>query len=521
MPSVAPLSSYRDIYDLTPDSTHNWQLALAVLIPLVALVLSLSGIVKLYLRWMSSWTPAEREYLRRRWPADDALMQDLRKVRTGEYARQKLVKHLLGQVKEPSSGCESRFLSPSMIQAIEHNLFMRWIMADQLVFAYSTLSSEQVAAIICSTFVSDPAQAMLGAIDLAIASNCVASRHAATEPQLANACHALADNLQLIVRGLLWMLSHQDARVMREMAVGRTVWHVSKGRGVVVEHLFNPQRICVEFCDGSTSGYAKHSWDKLHTKAPRRHSKAPHWSVVHSSCLDQDAAAKRVAATQQDGEGHNYVPGTSDSPAAGGANEPAKSTVSHAHTMPPKRTTSTIAIGAVNQARTKVQECSLEGEQSCRRGIARAATFTKASAQMLTQHITGALSLKDAMDVLSPGNDDLMRLLSTSLGVRLVDGILRGELLLIVSLPELQSAIRKGWYGMAFTDRLIPKRTWSMVFSMSLGSFLDEQQWIGHVAVKVLAFPVTALYPPLEELKNRRGQQFLRFAPKSKWLMRQ
>ena len=53
-------------------------------------------------------------------------------------------------------------------------------------------------------------------------------------------------------------------------------------------------------------------------------------------------------------------------------------------------------------------------------------------------------------------HDDLLHLLDTSLGQRLLHESLRGELTTIVALPELQAALRKNWYGIKPTSPMLP-----------------------------------------------------------------
>eukprot|EP00966_Prymnesium_polylepis_P229688 5314218-Prymnesium_polylepis.1 len=140
------------------------------------------------------WTDSEVEHLRNSWSKDDALVKDLRRVRPGAAGRHKLVERLLDEAEEAEHEFGmSRILAPSMIIALEPNIYIRWLMCEQLVLAYSMLTREQLAHCICSAFVSHTAEALLGAIDIVIHADQAAARFLATEPQLFAACHELSD----------------------------------------------------------------------------------------------------------------------------------------------------------------------------------------------------------------------------------------------------------------------------------------------------------------------------------------
>ena len=245
-------------------------LLLSVLLPVVATVLVAFVISSIVSAGKPVWTASEAEHLRRRWPSDEPLLQDLRMVRNSEAGRRKILNQLLFEATKVQSGDEScRLLSVASLEALQPNVYMRWLMSEQLILAYTMLSAEQVAECICAAFIASPAEALLGGVNLATCAKEAAEKYSAAQPQFATKCEDLSTEAQKTVRSLLWVLSQQDLHQLIEMKVGVKVWHAAKGEGIVCEHLFDPApRICVQFPDGKVSRYAKHSWDKLSTSPP-------------------------------------------------------------------------------------------------------------------------------------------------------------------------------------------------------------------------------------------------------------
>ena len=390
---------------------------------------------------------------------DDPLIEDLRKVRSGDAGRQKIVKQLKAEAeraKEP--GCVSRLLCPATMHALESNVYVRWMMADQLVLSYSMLKRDQLASCICAAFVSHPAEALLGAVNLAVVAERTADRLHTSEPLLSNNCWELTDGVQQAVAGLLWVLSHQDMHVLDEMRIGATVWHSSRGEGVVVDHLFHPPRICVEFVsDGKVSRYAKHSWDKLTTKRP--------------------AYAEELATA-------------------------ALTSVRSSSSGPTDR-------GSFRRQASAAASSFLKTTQDTMKSV--------------TRRMDRQWSFQEAKEQWNVANDDLLHLLDTALGQRLLDDSIRGELITVIALPELQAALRKKWYGVAPTSPMLP--------IPNLAAYLSQYALASHargVALKFLVLPLVAVYPPLEHFAfgatagdANSGVRPLVYSPLFKWILHQ
>ena len=132
-------------------------LLLSVLLPVVATVLVAFVISSIVSAGKPVWTASEAEHLRRRWPSDEPLLQDLRMVRNSEAGRRKILNQLLFEATKVQSGDEScRLLSVASLEALQPNVYMRWLMSEQLILAYTMLSAEQVAECICAAFIASP-----------------------------------------------------------------------------------------------------------------------------------------------------------------------------------------------------------------------------------------------------------------------------------------------------------------------------------------------------------------------------
>eukprot|EP00966_Prymnesium_polylepis_P112168 2594718-Prymnesium_polylepis.1 len=65
------------------------------------------------------------------------------------------------------------------------------------------MTREHISRCICATFISSPAEALLGGLDVAIAAERAAGRLRTTDPEIAQNCAELADGAQQAVAGLL------------------------------------------------------------------------------------------------------------------------------------------------------------------------------------------------------------------------------------------------------------------------------------------------------------------------------
>ena len=411
-------------------------LLLSVLLPVVAAVLTAFVVSSIVSSSKPVWTSSESEHLRRRWPSDEPLLQDLRMVRNSEAGRRKILNHVLFEATKAQSGDEPcRLLSPDSLHALEPNVFMRWLMSEQLILAYTMLSAEQVAECICAAFIASPAEALLGGVDLATCAKRAAEKYTASQPQFATKCEDLSEEAQKTVRSLLWVLAQQDLHQLVEMKVGVKVWHAAKGEGLVCEHLFDPApRICVQFPDGKISRYAKHSWDKLSTSPP---------AITPEETQKGDS-------------------GPANGAAKGDPTSPSK---------PP---------------------------------------LVLRDSQVFRSALHSATA---------DGSDDLMRLIETPVGQRLLNDIFTGELMVVVSLPELQDGLHKRWIGMKMTDPFL--RTPSLAVKLRMQGLLTvlrELQFAqaGWVILKLLLLPFLAIYPPLAKTHT-----IFHFSPQLKWQLQQ